>query len=296
MKGGYPMNQNALSFSIEEDCFSLEVFLDPFNNRMRIDDCRGNTNMLIEKAEELAKQYNVEKLIIKVRTEQFLPFFENGFQPEAMIDHYFLGSDAYFFSKYYTVERKNNDQWIAGDMILKRIRELKNSFNLKQPPKVYLLKKVDEIRADELSKLYLKVFPIYPTPLHDPEYVKKTMTDGSIYYAFFHQDTIVSAASAELNFFYKNAEITDCATLMEHRKFGLMKWILLKLEEELKKKGVYCSYSIARSLSYGMNAALYQLGYQYRGRLLNNCYIYDKLENMNMWVKDLSGCINFGLK
>jgi len=63
---------------------------------------------------------------------------------------------------------------------------------------------------------------------------------------------------------------------------------LEKLEEELKRKGIFCSYSIARAQSFGMNAVLYQLGYTYRGRLINNCYIYDKLENMNMWVKDLS--------
>ena len=37
-----------------------------------------------------------------------------------------------------------------------------------------------------------------------------------------------------------------------------------------------------------MNAVLHGLGYQYRGRLINNCYIFEKLENMNMWVKDLS--------
>jgi hypothetical protein len=69
-----------------------------------------------------------------------------------------------------------------------------------------------------------------------------------------------------------------------------MKFLLLELEGELKKKGIYCAYSIARALSFGMNAALFQLGYHYRGRLLNNCYIYDKLESMNMWVKDLASC------
>jgi putative beta-lysine N-acetyltransferase len=134
------------------------------------------------------------------------------------------------------------------------------------------------------------VFQVYPTPLHDPEYVKKTMKEGTIYYVFFCQGKIVSAASAEVNSFYKNAELTDCATLTEHRKYGLMKIILRELEGELKRQGIFCAYSIARSLSFGMNAVLFQLGYKYRGRLMNNCYIYDKLENMNMWVKHLANC------
>ena len=37
-----------------------------------------------------------------------------------------------------------------------------------------------------------------------------------------------------------------------------------------------------------MNLAFHQLGYTYTGRLANNCYIFDKLEDMNIWVKDLS--------
>jgi putative beta-lysine N-acetyltransferase len=105
-----------------------------------------------------------------------------------------------------------------------------------------------------------------------------------------YQGKIVSAASAEINSFYKNAELTDCATLAEHRKFGLMKMILQELEKDLKNNGIFCAYSIARALSFGMNAALFQLGYSYRGRFMNNCYIYDKLENMNMWVKNLANC------
>ena len=65
-----------------------------------------------------------------------------------------------------------------------------------------------------------------------------------------------------------------------------MKRILEKLEEVLRQQAIYCAYSIARAQSFGMNAVLHGLGYQYRGRLINNCYIFEKLEDMNMWVKD----------
>ncbi|MGQ0518927.1 hypothetical protein ACT453_58225, partial [Bacillus sp. D-CC] len=61
-----------------------------------------------------------------------------------------------------------------------------------------------------------------------------------------------------------------------------------KVEEELQEKSIFCSYTIARSLSFGMNAAFHQLGYTYTGRLANNCYIFDKLEDRNIGVKDLS--------
>jgi beta-lysine N6-acetyltransferase len=284
------MNQSASTIQIEESNFFLEVYLDPFNKRIRIDDYRGNINLLIEKAEELARKYQVEKLIMKVRSEDFLHLYEKGFQPEAVVDRYFLGSDAHFFSKFYTVERKKNDHWITEDGMIHSIYQLETTIDKPYPPKEYELKKADEACAEELSGLYRHVFQIYPTPLHDPEYVKKTMKEGTIYYVYFHQGKIVSAASAEVNSFYKNAELTDCATLTEHRKYGLMKIILRELEKELKKQGIFCAYSIARSLSFGMNAVLFQLDYKYRGRLMNNCYIYDKLENMNMWVKNLANC------
>jgi hypothetical protein len=67
-----------------------------------------------------------------------------------------------------------------------------------------------------------------------------------------------------------------------------MKKTLERLEEVLRLQRIYCVYSIARAQSFGMNAVLHGLDYQYRGRLINNCYIFEKLENMNMWVKDLS--------
>jgi len=284
------MNQTTSIIFLQNDHYLLEIYLDPFNKRIRVDDYRGNTKLLMEKVEELVLDHKTEKLIVKVRREDYFTFLEKGLQPEAVVDRYFLGSDAYFFSKFYTPERKRNDHWVIEDGMIHSIYQLDTTVQKAFPPKEYELRKADASCAEELAALYRQVFQIYPTPLHDPEYIKKTMNEGTIYYAFFHSGKIVSAASAEVNFLYKNAELTDCATLTEHRKYGLMKIILQELEGELQRKGIYCAYSIARSLSFGMNAVLFQLGYSYRGRLMNNCYIYDKLENMNMWVKNLANC------
>lgn len=283
------MNLQASSIRIHEPFFSLEVFLDPYNKRVRVDDFRGDGAKALQKAEELAQSVKVEKLIIKGRKEQFLLLLERGFQCEAMIDQYFLGSDGYFFCKYYSIDRKRSEQWLTEDGILHSIQQLTTNVNTISPPTEYELKLIQEEDAVALAQLYKNVFKIYPTPLHDPEYIKKTINDdGTIYYAFQIGNAFVSAASAEVNSFYKNAELTDCATLTNHRKHGLMKILLEKLEEKLVSKGIFCSYSIARASSFGMNAVLHQLGYHYRGRLINNCYIFETLENMNVWVKDLT--------
>jgi beta-lysine N6-acetyltransferase len=287
------MNESATLFEIKGRNFWLMVYDDPFNKRIRIDDYYGGTDAIIEYVEELMNEKKREKLIIKVRSEHFNDFLERGFICEAIIDHYYLGSTMYFFTKYYDQTRNQNDHWITEDQMIKSINSMEISTDTLHPPNEYHLKKVDGSDAEQLAILYQSVFKIYPTPLHDAEYIKDTIKEGTIYYAFYCKGSIVSAASAEVNRVYRNAELTDCATLTEHRKFGLMKVILKKLEMELFDQGIYCSYSIARSLSFGMNAVLHQLGYVYRGRLKNNVFIYDKLENMNVWVKNLANMPNF---
>jgi beta-lysine N6-acetyltransferase len=287
-KGGEGLNDMSHVLKLSGDHNTLEVYVDPFNKRLRVDDYAGNIFKVIEKAETLSLEKNAEKLIFKARREDFSKLLTSCFQLEAVIDRYFLGSDAYVFAKYFTDERKRSDHWIKEDQIVQNVSSLNRQIQQVPPPKEYVLQKAGETDAMELAELYKAVFEVYPTPLNDPEYIKKTMKDGTVYYCFRFLGKIVSAASAEVQTFYKNAELTDCATLHDHRKHGLMKILLQKLEEELKSNGIFHVYTIARALSFGMNAAFHQLGYTYRGRLINNCYIFDKLEDMNVWCKNLS--------
>ncbi|WP_026583571.1 putative beta-lysine N-acetyltransferase [Bacillus sp. J33] len=282
------MNNTASVKKVKKENFSAEMYIDSFNNRIRVDDYLGNLEEAIREAEATAKEQQSEKLIFRGRAESYTELLAHGFQCEAIIDGYFLGSDQYFFCKYYTDQRRASVHWIKEDDIVKNVLAIERIRAVNMPPTEYKLKKITYEDAEKLAALYREVFQIYPTPLHDPVYIKKTMKEGTIYYAFQFGDDLVSAASAEVNLFYKNAELTDCATLPSHRKHGLMKILLEKLEEDLQSQGIFCAYSIARALSFGMNAVLHQLGYAYRGRLLNNCYIFDKLENMNVWVKDLA--------
>ncbi|WP_256243659.1 putative beta-lysine N-acetyltransferase [Bacillus sp. V3B] len=268
--------------------FQMDLFIDPYNKRLRVDDYRGDVSQVVEKVEELAVHLKSEKMIIIGRREHYTSLLEKAFQCEAVVDHFFNGSDAYYFTKFSSMERKQNAHWIIEDRTIKSVSKLARNQAKKVIPTGYELKKLYKKDAKPLVQLYQEVFQIYPTPLHDPEYIRETMERGTIYYGFIHEDNIVSAASAEVNDRYHNAELTDCATLLSYRKYGLMKHVLEKLAGELKKNRIYCAYSIARAQSFGMNAVLHQLGYEYRGRLMNNCYIFDKLENMNMWVKDLS--------
>lgn len=271
-----------------EPFYSLEICHDPFNKRVRVDDYHGNIRKVLRRTEKLADDWKVEKIIIKGRQEDLLALIESGYTLEASIDDYFLGSPCYFFTKYLSLNRKTNSFYLEGNEIIEQIYQLEKANLINDPPQQYTLSKATEHDAKQLATLYAQVFQIYPTPLNNEAYIKQTMREGTIYYYYSINGEIVSAASAEVNDFYKNAEITDCATLPEHRKFGLLKSVIAKLEEDLQNKGIFCVYSIARALSFGMNAALYQLHYNYRGRLINNCFIFDKIEDMNVWVKNLA--------
>ncbi|MFD0049473.1 putative beta-lysine N-acetyltransferase [Actinomycetes bacterium NPDC127524] len=268
--------------------FSLSITLDAFNKRARTDDCLGQVAAISGESIRIAREMNAEKLIFKARKEHALHLLEKGFLLEACIPGYFLGSDCYLFSKYFTEQRRNSAFWTKEDLILEEVTKLKRKPEIGSLPAGYGARRAVMEDADELAALYSAVFEIYPVPMNDPEYIKKCMGKDTVFYICTFGGRIVSAASAECSAVYHNAELTDCATLPDHRQFGLMKILLSRLEEHLFESGTFCVYSIARSLSFGMNAAFHQLDYTYKGRMANNCYIFDKLEDMNVWVKNLA--------
>lgn len=281
------MSLDIVEKKVQKPHYSITLTIDPFNKRVRVDDYLGHFPSCINEALRVAIETNAEKLIFKVRQENILSMIQDGFIYEAMIDKYYLGNDCFFFVKYFAVDRRNSKHWIQEDQMIMDILGIQNQIKKQTLPKGYELRKAVESDADLLANLYQTVFKIYPTPMNDPSYIKKCMRNQTIFYICIFEEIIVSAASAEINEFYHNAEITDCATIPEYRQFGLLKHLLIKLEEELFAKEIYCVYSIARALSFGMNRALHQLQYKFRGRLANNCYIFDQLEDMNMWVKQL---------
>lgn len=266
--------------------YQANIVVDYFNNRLRVLEYRGKLSSLLDEVNEISTEHSFEKIICMARHEDLNEFMAQGFMIEAMIQKYFNGSDAYFVTKYFTNERRNSEKWMEEEKIITDI--LSKPREYKQTDTTFLIRKATPEDANELATLYDAVFQIYPTPLNNPEYIQRVMKDSTIFYVAVDNGVIVSAASAEVNHTFYNAELTDCATLDSYRKHGLMKKLLTQLENELMNSGIYCAYSIARALSYGMNKSFYQLGYSYTGRLTNNCYIFDKIEDMNVWVKNLS--------
>ncbi len=255
---------------------------DTFNERIRIDVYDGSVQAVIAHIQEVfTSEYS--KCIVKVKSEDVSSFLSIGYTYEGKIRFYFSGSDAHLMTKYRANWRRNSESWVDEDKLLMAVQN-KPLTSLKGTPPMRIGIESD---AEALAKLYQTVFSVYPTPMDDPSYIKKAMKSDTIFYVMEDQGIIKSAASAEVNRTYRNAEMTDCATLPEYRKGGTMRQLILALETELLKQEVYYAYSIARSLSFGMNAVFHQLHYEYGGRLVNNVKIYKDWENMNLWSKTL---------
>jgi putative beta-lysine N-acetyltransferase len=267
--------------------YEVNFCLDFFNKRLRVDDYRGNVHSLLKRITDIAKTNGVTKVFIKSREEDWQTFLSFGCMLEGIYKGYFLGCDAYCMALYFDLARRTSDYWMEEDQILTQVQALQRKADRPQVPEDCTLRMARAEDAASLAGLYHSVFQTYPTPMNDPEYVCKVMKEGTIFYLAETKNQLISAASAEINTVYGNAEMTDCATLPAYRNQGLMRVLLYALEEELLGKNIACAYSLSRALSFGMNAVFFQMGYRYYGRLTKNCDIYDKFEDMNLWVKRL---------
>lgn len=274
--------------TIEGHDYTLDVCLDFYNYRLKVDDYRGNITSIIKRINKLIETHSFSKIFLKARQEDWITFLKSGYILEGVFTDYFNGSDAFSMAFYYERDRRTSDYWIVEDETLLQILELPRKGMLPPVPDEYTIKKADQNDAGALSELYSAVFEVYPTPMNEPGYIKRLINSNSVFYLAEKDGVIVSAASADINRTYHNAEITDCATLKSSRKHGLMKHLIARLEKELLNENIFCVYSIARALSFGMNVAFHQRSYRYTGRLIKNCKIYNKFEDMNIWVKNLA--------
>ena len=260
---------------------SITVFPDKLNFRLRVDDYFGNQLEILALINRSIESWG-EKVIIKSRKDELDFFLVNGFVQEAKVPGYFTGVDMYLLVKYPHVSRGLSTKLDQEEIIITNVlRESPNT----EPVNTTEVEIASGEDADELTKLYSSVFKVYATPINMPGYISKTIKEGMVYAIIRENEKIVSSASAEINVQYRNAELTDCASLPEAQGKGHMKKLLTKLEGMLFQRNIKCLYTIARAESYGMNKVFHQLGYSYSGRMINNCNIYSGLEDMNVWYK-----------
>lgn len=265
--------------------FFLQANLDKYNKRIWIHDYKvNNAPALRFFLLDLANGQNLEKIIFPVKEADLHLLRDEKFQLEGKINGYFKGAEAYFLTLYLSEKRSSSDSLLKETQMLAKIlghpREYKSVL-----PKGFSLKLATSEHTKDMAELFNTVFKSYPTPVYDPNYLKKAIQKGDIYLVCYEGNTLAGVSTAEIDWNQRHAELTNCATHPSYRGLGLNTILLERLEGHCQAKGIHCIYSLSRASSYGMNLVLHRLGYEFQGKLINNCHIAGAYENMNIWVK-----------
>lgn len=236
---------------------------------------------------ELAQEADASKLIVYGKQADVSKWVSLGYRHEGTIDGFFRGENAYMLASYTCSERQTSTApELAEDVLALSLSKMAPG-TAKPLPSGYSMREAVPGDAKELAQLYARVFATYPTPMDDPIYIQKTMQEGTRYMVVEHQGMIACASSAEVTERFGSAEMTDCATHPDHAGKGLLQPLFAALEQKMEVAGIYYLYTLTRAQSAGMNVTAAKMGYEYRGRLINNCTIFTGYEDMNIWVKPL---------
>ena len=244
---------------------------------------------IVNRLNNLARYHGYSKIFAKVPESAGSMFRKNDYKVEASIPTFYNGEETgLFLGKFLKKNRQNSSDRETMRSVLKTAEEkaaLPDSTALPEEMQWRICRPSD---AEEMAEAYRHIFETYPFPIHDPDYLRETMMANEVvYFAVECRGKIVSLASSEICKEYRHVEMTDFATLHEYRRNGLATFLLSVMEEEMRRRGLKLTYTIARALSYGMNITFSRMGYQYSGTLLNNTNISGCLESMNVWYKFL---------
>lgn len=278
-----------LEFDVEGDGFNVAVFFDRYSSRIKVLGYEASDySALCARLSYLAKANDFGKIFLKAHAEDWQRFLEFGFVLEGIIKYFYRGEDAYVLSKFLDADRADARELVKESQLIEKLMESPREYEAPPLPADYQLVVARREHIPQMVRLYRQVFRTYPSPLTHPDYIDQTMHEHILYRVVLDsRGRVVSAASAEVDEGNSNAELTDCATLKSQRGKALMFHLLSKLEDDLRERGIMTGYTLARAPSVGMNRVFYRLGYEYCGRLINNCDIAGSFEDMNIWVKPL---------
>jgi len=243
---------------------------------------------IVDLVVSLALTRGYTKIFAKVPTFGRARFLDNGFVEEARIPALFQGQgDTFFLSRFFSAEREQERQPELVSEILQKAEQKAGMMEEAVLPAGLVCRTLDKQDVEEMARLYRQVFASYPFPIHDPDYLARTMAENLIYFGIRDNDKLIALSSAEIDLGGQNAELTDFATLRDARGLGLATCLLARMEEEVRRIGIKTVYTIARAYSFGMNITFARRGYTYAGALVNNTQISGDLQSMNVWHKRL---------
>lgn len=242
---------------------------------------------LLDEMDALAEKENYSKIFTKVPVSFKELLCDRNYLCEASIPRYYEGKeDAVIMSKFLDDKRSINCLSEMHEDVIKAALSKGKGLNSIFPSE-FTLRKCSKKDIEQMANVYQKTFDTYPFPIHDSNYLLKTMENNVVYFGVFNEGKAVALSSAEVDSDHSAVEMTDFATLPEFRGRGLSSHLLMKMAEEMKAMGIKTAFTIARASSYGMNIVFAKCGYEYCGNLVNNTNISGNIESMNVWYLDI---------
>ncbi len=262
-----------------------------FNDRiylMKMSDEVAAKNVILA-IEELAMENNYGKIFIKTPQTRYLAFLESGYEIEATIPGFFKGIEqALFMVKYLDEERRELEKPQLVQEVIE-ISQDKDTIKAQGLNHGHTIRELNQDDADEMAQIYSEIFPTYPFPISEAEYLRSVMKDFVRCFGVFNvEGKLVSVAACEIDKNSLNVEMTDFATLPEFRGQGMAHELLYFMEDAMKKSGIKTAYTIARARSHGMNITFSKAGYEFAGMLKNNTNISGSIQSMNVWFKKIN--------
>lgn len=257
------------------------------NNRIYLIDLHPDDfPVIIDEIQQLADKNDYTKLFVNIPAQYAPAFFEAGYIIEAIIPNFYNACDDAFFMVKYTEPKRAEPN---SESLAKFQKLLLDSSEKKCLPTNtdYHIQELNENHINKIITVFNKVFKTYPFPIFDPDFLKKSISNGATrYFGAFYKRQLVAVSAADCRYEQRNVEMTDFAVIPSHRGKGLAMHLLAFMEDKLIADGYKCFYTIARLNSLAMNKTFYNLGYKYCGTLHNNTQISGKIESMNIWYKN----------
>ena len=264
----------------------VHLFVDEPNQRIKLMRGGAPITKVALAALELAMAKGLGKIWGFVTEEESRALSRLGFTREGKLDGYFADGPGIGVAKFLSPARaKSRCAGEEDDILRGALAQVKTRSVML--PDNYLVRQATNDDCRRISDVLTAVFTSYPTPIDSAAAINQTMERGATYMLAECQQQIVSVMSADIDSEHLVAEMTDCATVPEHRGRGLMQVLLTQMEDAMRRRGLRSLFTLARATSAGMNIAFARLGYDYQGRFINNCHIAGDWEDMNLWVKPL---------
>ncbi|MBU7008472.1 putative beta-lysine N-acetyltransferase [Phosphitispora fastidiosa] len=274
------------------DEFAVEAVNDCRSRRIRVVDYQArDIGALANYIEILGSKSQAGKIIVYSHKNDWQKFLSLGYRLEGVMNTYFRGDPVYLMSRFLCADRSGSEHLVNEDLILKRILQRKRSCvgaDKSSNCKNYSIRILKDDDINTVMDIFRDVFVTYPSPVEERRYFKElTGREGNIMLIAEYKSEIAGIISADIDNRHLSAELTDCVTLPEHRGRGVMAMLIDHMEQKLAQRKLICLYSLARAGIPPINAVMYKKGYTYGGRLINNCDIGGRYENMNIWEKSI---------